>query len=76
VEDPRIVKFGDWYFIVYASRPFPAGQYWLKTPHEQWKPPYATPDFPVSLRENLSSSGLLLTKDFKADDVAARLKIA
>jgi len=65
VEDPRIVKFGDWYFIVYASRPFPAGQYWLKTPNEQWKPPFATADWPLCMRESLSSSGLLLTRDFQ-----------
>lgn len=72
VEDPRIVKFGEWYFITYASRPYPAGQYWLKTPHEQWKPPYATADWPVSLRESLSSSGLLLTRDFRSFKRAGR----
>lgn len=65
VEDPRIVKFGEWYFITYASRPFPAGQYWLKTPNEQWKPPFATADWPLCMRESLSSSGLLLTRDFE-----------
>ena len=65
VEDPRIVKFGDWYFIVYASRPFPAGKYWLKTPHEQWKPPFATEDWPLAMRESMSSSDLLLTNDFR-----------
>ncbi len=65
VEDPRIVKFGEWYFIVYASRPFPAGQYWLKTPNEQWKPPFASEDWPLCMRESLSSSGLLLTRDFQ-----------
>ena len=73
VEDPRIVKFGDWYFIVYASRPYPAGRYWLKTPHEQWKPPYATADWPMSLRESLSSSGLLLTRNFKTFKRAGRI---
>jgi predicted GH43/DUF377 family glycosyl hydrolase len=73
VEDPRIVKFGDWYYIVYASRPFPAGQYWLVTPNAAWKPPYATADFPVALRENLSSSGLLITKDFRTFIRAGRI---
>lgn len=73
VEDPRIVKFGDWYYIVYASRPYPAGQYWLKTPHAAWTPPYATPDWPVSLRENLSSSGLLISKDLKTFKRAGRI---
>lgn len=65
VEDPRIVKFGEWYFITYASRPFPAGQYWLKTPNEQWKPPFASEDWPLCMRESLSSSGLLITRDFQ-----------
>ena len=73
VEDPRIVQFGEWYYVVYASRPYPAGQYWLKTPHEQWKPPYATADWPISLRESLSSSGLLLTRDFREFKRAGRI---
>lgn len=65
VEDPRIVKFGEWYVILYASRPFPAGKYWEKEPHEQWKPPFASEDWPLAMRESLSSSGLLLTRDFQ-----------
>ena len=73
VEDPRIVKMGDWYFITYASRPFPAGQYWLKTPNAAWVPPYATADFPRALRGNLSSSGLMLTQDFKTFIRAGRI---
>lgn len=28
VEDPRLVKLGDYYYLTYASRPFPPGQYW------------------------------------------------
>lgn len=73
IEDPRITKMGDWYFIVYASRPFPAGQYWTKTPHAAYKPPYATEDFPAALRENKSSSGLMLTRDFKTFIRAGRI---
>lgn len=73
VEDPRIVKFGDWYFITYASRPYPARRYWEQTPHAAWTPPYATSDWPVSLRENLSSTGLLITQDFKTFKRAGRI---
>jgi len=73
VEDPRIVRFGEWYYVVYASRPYPAGQYWTRLPHAAWKPPYATDDWPVSLRENLSSSGLLLSKDLKKFKRAGRI---
>lgn len=28
VEDPRLVKMGDYYYLTYASRTFPPGQYW------------------------------------------------
>ena len=28
VEDPRLVKIDDYYFLTYASRPFAPGQYW------------------------------------------------
>ena len=27
VEDPRIIKMGEWFYITYASRPFPPGHY-------------------------------------------------
>ena len=27
-EDPRLVKLGDYFYLTYASRPFPPGQYW------------------------------------------------
>jgi len=73
VEDPRIVKFGQWYAIVYPSRPHPPGRYWLKTPHAAEKPAFASPDFPRCLRENLTTSGLLLTKDFKTFIRAGRI---
>jgi predicted GH43/DUF377 family glycosyl hydrolase len=73
VEDPRIVKYGDWYFITYASRPYPARRYWEQTPHAAWTPPYATADWPVSLRDNLSSTGLLVTQDFKCFKRAGRI---
>ncbi len=29
IEDPRLVKFGDWFFLTYACRPAPNGQYWM-----------------------------------------------
>lgn len=28
IEDPRLVKIDDYYFLTYASRPFAPGQYW------------------------------------------------
>lgn len=28
VEDPRLIKMGSYFYLTYASRPFPPGQYW------------------------------------------------
>ncbi len=71
VEDARIVKFGEWYAITYAARPFPPGQYWLKDPTQCG--PAMPEDFPPSLRLNLTASGLALTKDFKTFIRAGRM---
>ncbi len=29
IQDPRMVKIGDWYYVTYACRHFPFGQFWL-----------------------------------------------
>jgi len=71
VEDARIVKFGEWYYITYATRPFPPGQYWLseaRTVLDSFPD-----DFPRTLRKNATSTGLLLTKDFRNYIRAGRL---
>jgi predicted GH43/DUF377 family glycosyl hydrolase len=73
VEDPRIVKFGEWYYVTYASRPFPPGMYWLPTGQRQYNPPACPPDFPWILRTNQTSTGLALTKDFHAWIRAGRM---
>jgi predicted GH43/DUF377 family glycosyl hydrolase len=64
VEDPRIIKMGEWYYVTYATRPFPPGEYWL---HEErrFKAPQCPPEFPAMLRHNASLTGLGLTRDFK-----------
>ena len=62
VEDPRIVKMGDYYYITYASRPFPPGKYWSSDCHEHNGHPQ---DFPLYLRGNRTTTGLALTKDFR-----------
>ena len=64
VEDPRIVKFGDAFFVTYAYRPFPPGKYWLM-PYGEVKT-YDTPlHAPVCLKKNLTSSGLLVSGNLK-----------
>jgi predicted GH43/DUF377 family glycosyl hydrolase len=72
VQDPRMVKIGEYYYITYACRFYPFGQFW-KPEHEQYKRPACPVDFPRILRNNATSTGLLLTKDFKTYIRAGRL---
>lgn len=73
VEDPRIIKMGEYYYITYAARPYPPGQYWLNLKGSPNTPNNLPEDFPVALRQNLTSTGLALTKDFKTFIRAGRL---
>jgi predicted GH43/DUF377 family glycosyl hydrolase len=63
VEDARIVKFGDYYFITYAAVPVLPGQYWTIPFRETLSD--IVPEFPVNLRENWTRTGLLITRDFQ-----------
>ncbi len=66
IEDPRIVRFGDTYFVTYAARMFPPAAYWRKKfPLNAFNPPLP-PEAPLAARKNLTRSGLALTKDFRA----------
>ena len=67
-----MVKMGDWYYITYAARHFPFGQFW-KPEAEQYKPPTCPADFPKAIRTNATCTGLLLTKDFKTFIRAGRI---
>lgn len=64
IEDPRIVKFDDYYYVTYAFRPCPPGQYW-KFAHDE----IVVKDFgshaPAFLRRNIANTGLAITKDFR-----------
>jgi predicted GH43/DUF377 family glycosyl hydrolase len=72
VEDPRIVKIGSYYYITYAARFYPPGKYWLKAGKVQvWK--NSPPEFPYSIRENATATGLAITKDFKSWIRAGRI---
>ena len=72
VQDPRMVKIGDYYYITYACRFFPFGQFW-QPKEKQYKFPECPQDFPKVIRTNATSTGLLLTKDFKNYIRAGRL---
>ncbi len=64
VEDPRIVKFDSEYYVTYAYRPFPPGQYW-KFAHDVVKVPEVGADAPAAIAKNLGNTGLAVTTDFK-----------
>jgi predicted GH43/DUF377 family glycosyl hydrolase len=61
VEDPRLVKIDEWYFLTYASRPYAPGRYWLNEPKPWIDPPKAGPNY---LRYNNTATFLAITKDF------------
>lgn len=65
VEDPRIVKFDDSYYVTYAFRPYPPGQYW-KFSHDVVKVPKNTGEnAPMYIRLNLGGTALASTRDFR-----------
>lgn len=73
VEDPRLVKFGDLYYLTYAARAYAPGQYWL----EPWvegvsKPPMYLDEtdvrgeeLPSFAKDNITVSYVAVTKDFR-----------
>ncbi len=64
IEDPRIVKFDDVFYITYAYRPFPPGQYWLPD-KEKHRGPYGPASAPKVIRDNVANSGILTSKDMR-----------
>lgn len=64
-EDPRIVKYGDLFYITYAYRPFAPGRYWEEGHY--LKPKFELDDFaPNGLRWNTTNTGLAISKDLKS----------
>ena len=64
VEDPRIVKFGKEFYITYAYRPYPPGQYWLMG-HDEVLTPDVGDDAPLVLKDNIANTGLAVSKDLR-----------
>lgn len=64
VEDPRLVKFGNWYYMTYAARPYAPGRYWnaeaMRNRH--WINPPA--DGPEYLKTNGTLTHLAITQNF------------
>jgi len=63
VEDPRIVKFGDTYYITYAYRPYAPGRYWT-FPHDVVRLPDCDSFAPKAWAKSLGNTGLAMTRDF------------
>lgn len=64
VEDPRIVKYGDEFYVTYAYRPYAPGQYW-KFAHDEVLTPSCGADAPLAVQKNLGNTGLAVTRDFR-----------
>jgi len=75
VEDPRIVKYDNEYYITYAFRPYPPGQYW-KFGFDEVRTPDTGSCAPRFLKENLANSGLALTRDFLTWQRLGRITLA
>lgn len=65
VEDPRIVKYDDEFYVTYAYRPYAPGQYW-KFAHDEVLTPRCGSDAPLAVRKNLGNTGLAVTSDFRS----------
>ena len=65
IQDPRIVKIGEYYYVTYACRHQPFGQGWLPPEQQEYKRPPFPDTFPRYLRINATLTGLAMTKDFR-----------
>jgi predicted GH43/DUF377 family glycosyl hydrolase len=65
IQDPRIVKMGEWFYVTYACRHYPFGQFWIPEVRRQYLAPDCPPEFPRYLRINATRTGLAMTKDFR-----------
>ena len=43
IQDPRIIKIGEWFYVTYACRHYPFGQFWIPGGRD----PYVTPALPA-----------------------------
>ena len=65
IQDPRMVKIGEYFYVTYACRHYPFGQFWIPKDKPRYVRPVCPPDFPRYLRINATLTGLCITKDFK-----------
>jgi predicted GH43/DUF377 family glycosyl hydrolase len=65
IQDPRVIKMGDWFYVTYACRHFPFGQFWKPEVRQRFARPNCPPEFPRYLRENATLTAVAMTRDFK-----------
>lgn len=65
IQDPRVIKLGDWFYVTYAARHYPFGQFWIPGGRDRYSKPDCPPEFPRYLRTNATLTGLAMTRDFK-----------
>ncbi|MGA2031307.1 MAG: hypothetical protein ABSG68_03550 [Thermoguttaceae bacterium] len=65
IQDPRMIKMGDWFYVTYAARHFPFGQFWIPEVRQRYVEPELPEEFPHYLKTNATLTGLAMTKDFK-----------
>jgi predicted GH43/DUF377 family glycosyl hydrolase len=65
IQDPRIIRVGEWFYVTYACRHFPFGQFWVPGGRDKYMRPDCPPEFPHYLRTNATLTGLAMTKDFR-----------
>jgi predicted GH43/DUF377 family glycosyl hydrolase len=56
---------GEWYYVTYAARHYPFGQFWVPGGRDPYIKPPCPPEFPHYLRTNATLTGLAMTRDFK-----------
>ncbi len=65
IQDPRMIRMGEWFYVTYACRHFPFGQFWVPAVRERYVRPDVPPEFPRNLRANATLTGLAMTRDFR-----------
>lgn len=70
LEDPRIVKLGNAYYMTYAARTYAPGQYWLPDngitfAYTDESDVYDEENMPDCGKRNITTSYLAMTKDFR-----------
>ncbi|BDD02165.1 hypothetical protein [Persicobacter psychrovividus] len=72
VEDPRIIKMDDTYYVTYAYRAFPPGQYW-KLSYDEVTEVKVAASAPAVLSKNITNTALAISKDLKSYQRVGRM---